>query len=869
MSTPIYKSLKANGTTIYAFPGAEEDINQRSDNYNISFNKFVLLNLPESQTALDDEPKKWDFDNAFYTSSDQPATNFGDKVVNSLRNYVANHETVIKTSRINDNEYFYDNSVLQTNSERIFWKWCKKLNLIQFEPAVDGDEYFGNLAEFESNDPNDNEYLREYLWKEREVSNNSISIFYESSTLSNKLEVEYSGTINYKEGDFVEFKEVENVNFPVIAKYAQVLSVIEPSGSDGWRVIYDITYTGSQQTETVGYSSLVYNKLVRYIGEIQGNNNVVSQNLSFDQIFAQIADNAGETPDILFRTRFDSNYSPDLSFPILPAQYQPEILGAENFNNPIVKNPTNYPGDQYAQYDNDDNLNEYTYLTKTGDINRRTGTYFGVTGDTNNVTFDGSDIDGVQIDFDIEHYVKMNILGEEDNNFDEFNTRQVNGEFPSDFKFNAILWYYDAEDINGNVATNLYGISFLDNPANDLVETNNRFPQVNKIVATNDQDGTSYQFSLNRHTTITTEIPQPIYSNEYVNNLFGMNLFNEAMRRLATLNDSALTLISENKSIMEEVDNIKQLVYTQTDLETINDKLNNLNELLKLYSTNQIVDTDSISVVKNNSVSPPEIQLFNIEGRYGLVNSVSSSDLYDSDGYIPYSIDVPEGKDFLVNIINDDTLVQTLPNEQVLTVFLNRDLYYRQTVDFIIDSNILSTENKKLNIMVQYNNGQGVPVLETLVSELDLPVYFNTVQQTQNTANTWKQIYQDITQFKLNDDGETMGFSASRTNGLSEGDVILLQNVIFDTEVIDGQYIIDSLTDDTINIDYSQNNVLNTWVTQQIVNGDLSTGDIIIDYNTMGYFKFNKGYKISITRVDELNTSSFENRYKILINSNE
>ena len=412
MATPLFKKLKLNGTTIYAFPGAEEDINQQSENFKMNFSKFVLLNLPKNQTALNDEPKYWDFESAFNSASENIGDSFSDQVVNSLRNYVANQEVTIRGTKVDQNNFFYDNSILKTNAERIFWKWCKKLNLIDFELSVEGDEYFGNLEEFASNDVNDVEHFREFLWKERKVSDNSFTKFYSSSIINNKLEVEYNGTINYRFDDFVIFVNVEYVYFPVIHKYAKVLSVIEPVGSDGYKVIYDIEYTDNEQAETVGFSNLVYNKLVNYIGEIEGSNNVVSQNLSFDQIIAFISDNAGKTPDILFRTTFDDNYKPSLQYPILPSQFQPEIKGAENFNNPIVSNPSKYPGDQYGQYDNDDNLNEYTYLTKPGDFIRRSGEYFGVSGNTNNTSFDGTNLDGLNIDFETDHYVKMNVINQ-------------------------------------------------------------------------------------------------------------------------------------------------------------------------------------------------------------------------------------------------------------------------------------------------------------------------------------------------------------------------------------------------------------------------------------------------------------------------
>lgn len=879
MATPLYRKLKKSGTTIYAFPGAEEDINQLGDNYTLNFTKFTLLNLPKIQTASNNAPITWDFDNSFYSASDaqsQTQYNYADRVINSLRNYVANHEVVIKNTKTDESNYFYDSSILQTSTEKIFFKWASKLNLIQFEPAVAGDEYFGNLSDFESNDPNNNEYLREYLWKEREVSDNYIKSFYETGTsYTNKIEIEYNGTVNYREGDWVEFHNIDNINFPMLSGYVKVLQVIQPTGSSGYKVIYDIPYTGTIYHEIKGYSRLVYNRLVRYIGEVQGSGSVVSNNVSYDQIMAFIADNSGETPDILFRTKTDYNYSPDLRFPMLPTQHQPEIIGAEHFNSPILKNPENYPGDHYAQYDNDDNLNSYNYITKSGDNLRRTGDYFGVTGDINSTVFDGSNIDGIQIDFNTDHYVKMNVMGDEITNFDEFNTKVINGKYPSDFEFNAILWYYQVVDSKGNSATNLYGISFIEHPDNDEVNAGYKFPTLKKITASDDQDGVAYQFTLNKHTTITTESPQPVFDNSYINNLFGFDLFNEAMRRLVVFNDSAMNIIAENNEIYEEIGKLKQLVYTDTSVDMINKRISQLNELLKLYSTSQIVSTSSIRVELDESVSPPYINLYNIEGRYFNLDNIKTSNLYNEDGNIPMVIDVPEGKDFMVNIINDDTISQELPDNQSLVVFLNKDLYYQQTVDFIVNGTIESVDDKKLDILVTYDDGDNIPVMRKIVDGLHLPIYFNVKSQLPNVAYKWKQLQQDIYKFTLNNDGETVGISVNRVSGLNRGDSILIENIFFsvdDSDInIDGQYIIDSIdnTTSTINIDYLQNSNLTSYINQEIMRGNLSSGDVITDYNSIGTFRLNKGYKISITRINESSTSSFEDRYLTLITSLE
>jgi hypothetical protein len=61
----------------------------------------------------------------------------------------------------------------------------------------------------------------------------------------------------------------------------------------------------------------------------------------------------------------------------------------------------------------------------------------------------------------------MNIELNNISNFDQFNALEVNNQPPRDFEFNAILWYYTVEDATGNRKTNLYGVSFLDNPENN------------------------------------------------------------------------------------------------------------------------------------------------------------------------------------------------------------------------------------------------------------------------------------------------------------------------------------------------------------------------------------------------------------------
>jgi hypothetical protein len=64
------------------------------------------------------------------------------------------------------------------------------------------------------------------------------------------------------------------------------------------------------------------------------------------------------------------------------------------------------------------------------------------------------------MDFNTNHYVKMNLLGRTVTNFDQFDALSINNLPPVDFEFNGIMVHYTVEDSNGNTRSNLYGVSF-------------------------------------------------------------------------------------------------------------------------------------------------------------------------------------------------------------------------------------------------------------------------------------------------------------------------------------------------------------------------------------------------------------------------
>ncbi len=912
-STPLYKSLKPNGTSFYAFPSAAEDISASYQNplYKMYFSKYVLVNFPKQNliSGTISKPLYWDFDNAFSKSGiATPVTNFAEGVVESLRNYVANHEVVLRESRLNSNEYNYKTESLETTSEKIFFKWCRKLNLIDFEPADPKDEYVGDLADFSPNSlgQGGTDFFKEQLWKER-TTNSYYGINFKQSGLpapfSNLLEVDFEGPdtelTNFKVGDIVNLSGVEIVSIlNEIDDYGytaetglnlEVLEVIAPSGpTAGQTVVFDIGF-GTNVNDSgnrIGTFKLVYNKLIQYIGEVNGLSNVQEANRAYTEVYAHIPDHTGQTPDILFRTMVDYNYGPNLTYPILPRQYQSEIMGAETFNSPIVSDPQDYPGSYYGQFD----TNDFTYETSTGDSQRRSGDYFGVTGDTSVPVYDGSSLDGLNIDFDYRHYAKMNtpksVTGRNLTTFDEFNSLAVNEEVPQDFEFNAILWYYTVEKETTNAdgttnfssATNLYGISFLNHPDQNQTEgeTSLRFPTYKKLVAndTKQQDGTSYAFNLLLNFNIINDNTVPAYNPEAINSQFNMIRFNEAMQRLASFNDSFVNIIADNFLFKEELQNIKTLLYTQTDINVLNSKIQNLENLLRLYSTMQITDTTS---VRSRLIpgSPPQIALETVDTPYSEIRVVNTSSMYNAQGSVPVVLNVPFNKKFLIQIVNNDEVELELPQGQRLTLVMDKDLDLRQSMDLNIVPSQFSSENKKLDVFIR-TNFSGITSETLLLGDIDLPVSYNKDLGLQNSAYLWKSSNLDIDFTKpinlLQDNLLEVAFEGDvniLSNTLKVGDSYVMNNLFVGTSSVydfSGQYKVASVTGITssyVVFDVSPNNSLVDFSSSVTLPYEIhGTGSTTL--SNIPYLSLNKGKKLTLTRIS--NSTNLEERYYIEVN---
>jgi hypothetical protein len=311
----------------------------------------------------------------------------------------------------------------------------------------------------------------------------------------------------------------------------------------------------------------------------------------------------------------------------------------------------------------------------------------------------------------------------------------------------------------------------------------------------------------------------PAYNPEAINSQFNMIRFNEAMQRLASFNDNFVNIIADNFLFKDELQNIKTLLYTQTDINVLNSKIQNLENLLRLYSTLQVTDTASVRV-RTIPGSPPQLALDTIDTPYSEVRIVNTSTMYNEQGSIPVVLSVPLNKKFLIQIVNNDEVELELPQSQKLTLVLDKDLDLRQSMDLNIVPSQFSSENKKLDIFIR-TNFSGSTTETLLLGDTDLPVSYNKDLGLQNSAYLWKSSKLDIDFAKtinlLQNNLLEVAFEGDvniLSNTLKVGDYYVMNNLFVGTSSVydfSGQYKISSIagiTSSYVIFDVSPNNSL-------------------------------------------------------------
>ena len=138
---PYLKTIGQQGGTLFVFPSVSQDLTKTfvSNDYEFKFSHFACLNLPDIKSGdIDDETKGLYLETIYKLNGQRNTISWtsdgiGRAITENLQNYVMNFETAILNG-MGDNDD-YDNDVLTTVSEKVFWNWLKKIGGIKFEDS--------------------------------------------------------------------------------------------------------------------------------------------------------------------------------------------------------------------------------------------------------------------------------------------------------------------------------------------------------------------------------------------------------------------------------------------------------------------------------------------------------------------------------------------------------------------------------------------------------------------------------------------------------------------------------------------------------------------------------------------------------------
>jgi hypothetical protein len=144
MATPLVRIPQPMGGTMYAFASSARDMTRafNSSDLNFEFSKYALLDLPDFTDSVNGS-NTIDFELNLKQASGQayiagmPNVDFAQ----TFQNYALNMEELL----LNDDDY--DPIILQSDAEKIFFKWLSSLGAIDFITADSNQTLLGNYTE--------------------------------------------------------------------------------------------------------------------------------------------------------------------------------------------------------------------------------------------------------------------------------------------------------------------------------------------------------------------------------------------------------------------------------------------------------------------------------------------------------------------------------------------------------------------------------------------------------------------------------------------------------------------------------------------------------------------------------------------------
>jgi hypothetical protein len=342
--------------------------------------------------------------------------------------------------------------------------------------------------------------------------------------------------------------------------------------------------TATSQEVSTGYSRMIelddslqsgseYSKVIKYIGNIDVTNDKNYKGQQYNEIFVNVPSSVGYTPEVL--------------------------LTSSPFNTNNIKFT---PGEALSGRSIDD-IHPDPYLNLETYTDQDDGTY------NTNV----NEIPGFGIDFNASAYSKII-------NDPKLNTILDYSQRGGDFRFNAILVYYDlySKSNIGNKATNLYGVILLDNWKEDTSNDGWYIPELtkykpNEVTGLN---GNAFALKLNiKFNSSLDNVGIEKNVNDY--STFSMDIF---LDTTSTLENAAQLLRDANKrynAIAEKVEMLESFLLNSESLQGLNSRLDSVEADLENATLNFQDERTLLDLITNTNsrlnqvisgVIPAEIQ---------------------------------------------------------------------------------------------------------------------------------------------------------------------------------------------------------------------------------------------------------------------
>ena len=541
IKTPIVRPLRTKGGTLYTFSSAAEDIglNINESHNKVRLSHYALLDIPNAN----ENTTKGDLANSInYTSNCFNVYNMPGAMLERFASDTTNNA----------------NDIVQTPNQAIAQSFMSYA--LNMETVIRNSGKYDYTTSLSCSERIFWKWLKEcgaIRWT-FESNDNNVRIIEGDNTTEN----------------------IENQYKNVVKSFGIIDSVSQRSSDYG---MYNEVFVNIPSS--FGYIKPIYFK------------QVADENYSFGKTYStnftdsleNYIENANTqlTPDGLFNISF-FDYKAGVNESMYKRNDEEgKFWFTDRINNAYFV--TNEPGSYYTDGKIENNISIDNIFTLNDKIS--------ITRDGNDINFEflRSKFDCMMLDLSLESYDK--------DSYDELAINE-DGSENNDYEFNTILLYYSIFDNNDNIlATNLYGVYFLDAPQDLDSSSNNmefEIPRLSKKQSSGNGFGTSYSFRINvRTSSIYDNSDAIIYDDGSSEN----SLISDFGNVVHNLNKSIELLskhVKNTSKISNEYTNLSSLIIdTRNRLQVAEDNIKDIlyNEMNDVVFNN--VTTSSISVDDN------------------------------------------------------------------------------------------------------------------------------------------------------------------------------------------------------------------------------------------------------------------------------